>query len=576
MEERHKAARGPQASWIAFLAALLGAGAAAGCRRALEAPPNVLVVLGDTVRQDAVGCYGAGPGSTPAIDALAASGTRFTQARAQSSWTLPSVASLFTSRWCHEVTDWADMPQRLPEEALTLAELFRANGYATAGFSANVLVNRDDGFAQGFETFWAPPTDASMWTDAPATADRAVAWLAQPRRRPFFLYVHFVDPHSPYCPPDKRPKDPTAPVPGDMSLSFYGKNPLPDAATLQEWRRLYAEEVALVDRGFARVLSALSPTDRRRTYIVFLADHGEEFMDHGFLGHGWSLYDDLLKVPLVVAGPGIPAGRVVSEPVGLVDLLPTLAARAGLDPGPAGASFRGIDLSGALSGGAVRGDRTFLAETYRYGPLRVAVQHGMSQAILFNKGPAPTPPLTDGLFGDARVRSLLPRQALYDLARDPGEKSNLSEAPAAEGALRAARDLVMRVFASALPGRWVAIRGPGSGGRIEGKFHCSGPVTRLIPLFLRDGETMSFSKDEVQISLLDDGSVRAWLVPDRAELAVVSAEVTAGGLRLLQIARGNPVAAGWSTWVTSAKRAPDSKVDVDEQVRRLRALGYLQ
>ena len=457
-----------------------------------------------------------------------------------------------------------------------MAELFRAKGYRTAGFSANVLVNRDDGFAQGFDTFWAPPTEASMWTDALTTADHAVAWLKEEQQHPFFAYVHFVDPHSPYCPPDERPKDPNAPVPGDASLSFYGKRPLPDAATLAQWRRLYAEEVALVDRGLARVLAALTPEVRRRTDVVFVADHGEEFMEHGFLGHGWSLYDDLLKVPMIVSGPGIPAGHVVGEPVGLIDLLPTLAARAGLDARSVSGSWRGIDLSGALAGGAVPGDRTFLAETYHFGPLRVAVQRGMSQAIFFNKGPAPSPPVTDQLFGDARVRALLPRQALYDLERDPAQMHDLSENPASAGPLRAARDVALHAFAQALPGLWVALRGPGSGGRIEGGIRYSGPLTRLVPFFPRDGETLSFSRDEVRVSLLDDGAVRAWLVPDRVDLAVVSAAVAAAGSRLLPSAQQDPIAAGWSTWVANAKAKHGAPVDIDEQVRRLRALGYLQ
>jgi arylsulfatase A-like enzyme len=536
----------------------------------------VLIVLGDTMRLDSVGVYGAGPGRTPAIDALAASGVRFTQARAQSSWTLPSVASLFTSRWCHEVTDWADLPQRLPEEALTMAELFRAKGYATGGFSANVLVNHDNGFAQGFDTFWAPPTDASMWTDALTTAEHAAVWLRRVEHRPFFAYVHFVDPHSPYCPPEKRPKDPKAPVPGDASRSFYGKNPLPDAATLADWRRLYAEEVALVDRGLTRVLAALEPEVRRRTTVVFLSDHGEEFLDHGFLGHGWSLYDELLRVPLVVSGPGIPAGRIVTQPVGLIDLLPTLAARAKLAEPAAAASWRGVDLSRALAGGAAPAGRTFLAETYRYGPLRVAVLRGMTQAIFFNKGPAPSPPVTDRLFGDERVRALLPREAVFDLARDPGEKSNLAETPAALPALVAARDVVLRSFAAALPGRWVAVRGRGSGGRIEGTVRYGAALSRLVPFFPRDGESFSFAGDEARVSIRDDGSARAWLVPDRTELGVAAASLTAAGAKLLPVAQTDVLAPGWASWVAEERKTAGPAADVSEQARRLRALGYLQ
>ena len=547
----------------------------AGCRRA-AVPGNVLVFLGDTVRRDAVGVYGAGPNATPAIDALARSGVRFDDARAQSSWTLPSVASLFTSRWCHEVTDWADMPQRLPDEAVTIAELFAAKGYATAGFSANVLVNRDDGFAQGFQTFWAPPTEASMWTDALTTADQAVGWLRRNQRRPFFAYVHFVDPHSPYCPPDKRPKDPNAPIPGDASLSFYGRRPLPDAATLAEWRGLYAEEVALVDRGVARVLAALDPEVRRRTTVAFVSDHGEEFLEHGFLGHGWSLYDELLRVPFVLAGPDVPAGRVVREPVGLIDLLPTLVARSGLAAGDAAASFRGIDLSPAFAGRPLPRDRTFLAETYHFAPLRLAVIRGTRKAVFFNKGPGESPPVTDHLFGEERVRALLPREALFDLARDPGERANLAGERQSLPALAEAREVVWRSLRDALPGRWVAVRGRGTGARIDGTVHYSGLLTRLVPLFPRDGETFAVTGDSVRVSLLDDGSVRAWLAPDRTDLGVASAELVSGGGRLLPTAVADPLAVGWASWTVAAKRRTGAHVDVSEQVRRLRALGYLQ
>jgi arylsulfatase A-like enzyme len=568
---------------ISLVPALLAVAAAFACSRppsrvVEEAPPNVLVVLGDTVRQDAVGCYGAGAGRTPAIDALAASGVRFAQARASSSWTLPSVASAFTSRWPHEVTDWGDLEQRLPDEAETVAELFQRAGYDTAGFVANVLVNPDDGFAQGFSTFWVPPLDASMWTDALTTADRAAGWLATHQQHPFFAYVHFVDPHSPYCPPARRPRDRTAPIPGDVNPSFFGRRPLPDAATLAEWRSLYAEEVALVDQGLARVLGALAPEVRRRTLVVFLADHGEDFMDHGFLGHGWSLYDELVKVPLVISGPDLPAGRVVSEPVGLVDLLPTLTHLAGLERTPAARAWRGIDLSRAFRGEPLPRERTFLAETYRYGPLRLAVMRGATKAIFFNAAPGEPPPVTDRLFGEARVRALLPREALFDLQRDPREQANLAADPAARSALLEARQAVFESLRRVLPGRWIGVRGPGRGGRIEGVVRYRGRPERIVPLFLRDGESLTVNGDEVRVSLEDDGTPRAWLVPDRADLGVAAVEVTAAGTPLLarESVDGLASGAGWASWTVVAPRPASAPGAADEQVRRLKALGYLQ
>ena len=154
----------------------------------------------------------------------------------------------------------------------------------------------------------------------------------------------------------------------------------------------------------------------------------------------------------------------------------------------------------------------------------------------------------------------------------------LPAAPTAGAApvLRAARDVALKSFAEALPGRWVAVRGPGKGGRLEGTVRYAGLLTRLVPFFPRDGENFSFSREEVRVSLEDDGAVRAWLVPDRTELGVAGADLTAEGARLLPVAQGDPLARGWASWIATPKKRGGTHIDIDEQVRRLRALGYLQ
>jgi arylsulfatase A-like enzyme len=577
----------PAATRSAQLLVRLAAGDPEQCRwsssafvpSTLEAEtPNVLMILGDTVRRDALGAYGAPAGATPILDALAASGVRFDQARAQSSWTLPSVASLFTSRWCHEVTNWADQGEKIPEAATTLAELFRARGYATAGFTANVLLQKDTGFTQGFESWWVPAVERSLWTDALTTADRVIRWLGVHQRRPFLCYVHLVDPHSPYCPPERRPKDPGAPVPGDMSRSFWGKRPLPDAAELSEWRRLYAEEVRLLDRGVGRILSVLEPEVRRRTHVVFVSDHGEEFLEHGFIGHGWSLYDELLRVPLLVAGPGLPAGRVVREPVGLVDLLPTLAGLAGI-PAPAPRSWRGVDLSSGLRTGTLAADRTFLAQTYHYAPLRLAVQQGLTKAVFFNRGPEKLAPPTSRTFGAPRVRALLPVEAYFDLTRDPAEKANLAGQPDTLPPLRAARDTLLRALSGVLPGTWFVVRGPGNGGYVRGTVRYGAAPKRLIPLFAREGESLHLSGAEVRVSLRDDGSLGAWLLPDADEAPIIQVSLgVRDGVDLPRRAAASPIfqGPGWASFSVSGRGPFDSPAREAEQVERLRALGYLR
>jgi arylsulfatase A-like enzyme len=548
-------------------------------RQAAGSPLNVVLVLADTLRADALGAYGAAGNPSPTLDGLARAGTRFAQAHAAASWTLPSIASLFTSLPAYRAGHYATQPQYLYRESRTLAAEFAAAGYWTAAFSGSAIVSYDTGFGQGFGCFWADPLERLRKPDARDVARRAAVWLRANQHHPFFAYVHFQDCHSPYCRARDLPADPRAPVPGDSDPARDGKRPLPGAAELAEWRRLYATDVTEVDRGVAQVLDALEPAVRANTLVAFVADHGEEFLDHGYLGHGWSLFEELVHVPLLLAGAGVPAGRVVAVPVSLLDVMPTLTARAGLAVPPSDRrSWQGIDLGPALAGLPLPARRPLLAQAESFGPTRISVAAGPLKAVLFNLG-APRPAGTGaGSPIDARVAQLLPREALFDLAADPGEQRNLAGLAVYGAFLRGVRDLALAHLSTVTSGRWVALRGPGGGGLLRGRVRYAAAPPLVLPFFLRQDEKVTFNGDAVEVRLHDDGAVRGWLIPDRPGLRVLGADLTADS-RTLTRAAWQPGAGAlppraWAEWPATRPRPRD--VVSSEFIRRLRALGYIQ
>ncbi|HVQ23730.1 MAG TPA: sulfatase [Planctomycetota bacterium] len=305
-----------------------------------DAPTLVLVVV-DTLRADRLGCYG-GAVATPRIDALAARGVRFATARAASSWTWPATSSILTGLYpgAHGVRDY----QRclLVEGLDTLPELCMRRGYTTGGFVANALIAADNNFDQGFETFVCAPNVTARALNA-----RVAAWLADTEGCARFLYVHYMDPHLPYLPP------PAFIPPADELPAFSAEDEERLRARLagdgagdedtdlgRRWvelsRRMYDAEVAYLDTALGELLDALDAQGALQDAIVVLtADHGEEFLEHGLIGHGNHLYDESVRVPLVVTAFGRRAldPRAVALPVESKDILPTLAALAGL-PAP--------------------------------------------------------------------------------------------------------------------------------------------------------------------------------------------------------------------------------------------------
>jgi choline-sulfatase len=315
--------------------------------------PNVIVYLVDALRADRLGCYGGARPTSPAVDAFAKGATRFERAVAQATWTRPSVTSLLTGLGPH-AHGVQTLDDRLPDSAVTLPELLRAAGYRTAAFSTNLHVSAATGLAQGFADF-------ELLADAPSSEivnRRVLGWLdAHPATSgapPFFLYIHTIDPHAPYEPPVEM-------------LQRFAPGVLPSAGSNEEMRRtfampngdervrrvaqlsaLYDAEVAGNDRSFGALLAELR---RRGLYdsslLIFVADHGEEFDEHGFLGHANNLYAETLDVPLIVKWPRQTRGERVPALAQHVDLLPTILRACGLRP-PDG--LPGTDLFNLAAG----------------------------------------------------------------------------------------------------------------------------------------------------------------------------------------------------------------------------------
>lgn len=370
-----------------------------------QPPPVVLVTL-DTTRADHVGRVAPGSASlTPNLDALGTAGTRFTGALTPSPLTLPAHCSLLTGLEppSHGVRDngTASLPGDLP----TLATVFAARGYRTAAFIGSRVLDRRFGLARGFELYddflvaeeigeqGYPERDAASVTSA------ALAWAGKLRPgRPYFVWVHYYDPHAPYLPP------------GDWKGASDAKR--------------YAGEIAYVDREVGRLLAGLPGGNRR--LIAAVGDHGEMLGEHGEKEHGVFLYQGALAVPLLLAGPGVPAGRVVTGPAASRGLASTLLRLTGLaaDAAPFGPELPGVRAPAPAVPAAVYSETDMPASAYGWSPLAAAT--------------------------DARHRLIVaPRPELYDLRTDPGETRNLWGAPEQADAVRRLQGVIAGVHRAA-------------------------------------------------------------------------------------------------------------------------------
>lgn len=352
---------------------------------AVAARPDVVLITLDTTRADRIGAYGHAGAHTDTIDKLANDGLRFDRAYSVLPLTIPSHASMFTGLYPfhHDIRD--NGAGVLADRFTTMAEIFSANGYRTAGSAAAFVTTRQWGFAQGFDAFFdtMPQKDqqsargaSNYWhTERPGdlVVNDALTWLAGvPSNEPVFLWVHLYDAHFPYAPTPVY----AAEVPG----------------------RPYDAELAFVDDQVARVVEAFAG---RSTLFALMGDHGESLGDHGEGEHGIYTYDATQHVPLILSGAGVKAG-VVSEPVSAVDLLPTVLSLVGIAPP------EGIDGHVQPGGGTVPYAESYqMVDRFRIAPHRMVVE-GRLKLI------------------DKR------RPELYDLLADPTESTNLAAAQPAD------------------------------------------------------------------------------------------------------------------------------------------------
>ena len=308
--------------------------------------PDVIIYLIDTLRADHLGVYGYSRPTSPNIDRFAADAVTFDNARAQSSWTRPTVVSLLTglAPRRHGVNRRQDA---LSDSVETLAELLAGAGYDTAGFVTNGNAGPDFGLDQGFEQFRYLRESAET-AERHRLSDHLNLWLFDwlesrpPDARPFFLYAHATDPHVPYTPPEpfrSRFAPDVAPGIGGLEHAravIQGRLP-PTEETRRDLVDLYDAEIAFNDHHFGRLLERLKQLDLYdSSLIVLVADHGEEFLDHGGWEHGLTLFDEQLHVPLIVKLPGgRGAGRRIGASVSQVDVVPTILDLLGIPPPPA-------------------------------------------------------------------------------------------------------------------------------------------------------------------------------------------------------------------------------------------------
>ena len=393
---------------------------------AFKPPSLVVVYVFDALRADRVGHLGAGEGRTPTLDRLAAEGTTFAAHRSVAPNTLPSTKSLFTGRVWR-----AGGGLSLPRDIPTLAELLRSAGYRTACVSGNQNVSPTFGMTRGFDfdapevKFPPPRAERAAFNDNAARASAAAAaWMRTlgPGERGF-LYVHVIHPHNPYDPPAALAERFTRGVRSRIdgatdTLRAIDMGERPASAPDQDrLRGLYAGSLAYADAELAGLVEAATagrpPGD---VLFAITADHGEELFDHGGLLHGYTLYEEMLRIPLVLWSPGRVAPRRVEQPTDTIDLFATLLAATGASAPP---DTSGRALLAAPSGdeNAWTGPRFAAASAVRGGIY--GARWGKWKVIL-----APRSGLQWGMgSGIGRVRDA---EFVFDLAADPGETTNLA------------------------------------------------------------------------------------------------------------------------------------------------------
>lgn len=389
---------------------------------AMTAKPNVLLLSLDTVRTDSLHVYGSGT-ETPHVDSVARGGVVFTNFFAHAPWTRPSFASLFTSLYpsqhLAERNAKLGINRKLDGRFLTMAEIMKKAGYTTAGFTTNVNVDPVYGFDQGFDVYQGTVLRPKSATLPYPTGDEVFAafasWFRQNQHRRFFAWVNLMDAHMPYAAPEKYRAglvDPhySGPVTVPFNSAEYARRSDLSEADKRQIRALYEAGVRYDDDTVGKIIALLQKAGLDdETLVIITSDHGEEFWEHAGFEHGHTLYDELIHVPLIMKYPkafGVP-GKVttVTGVVRQVDFLPTVLDIVGIAP-PKDAHFEGVSVKPALSGRSIP-EREVYSESLHYGAEQKAIRTSKYKLIYH---------VSSG------------QVELFDLIKDPGEKTNIATA----------------------------------------------------------------------------------------------------------------------------------------------------
>ena len=403
----------------------------------LKCPPecNVILISIDDLRSDYLNTYGHKNPTSPNIDKFAQKSLVFENSFAQSSWTLPSHTAMLTGKYPHNL-DIEIISDRLPESS-SIAEILKNNDYLTAAYTSGAFINEDHGFARGFDTF----EENDSWQDAETLTQNAIHWLNNNKQKKIFLFLHYFHVHDPYSPNGDSAKLVDPNYTGSLKsfdisqiVKLNKEEITLPQSDLEQIKTLYDAELLELDSNLGKIFQLLSETKLiDNSIVVITSDHGEEFGERGGWGiHGYSLYDELIKVPLIIRIPDSKPERIphLTE---LVDIVPTITSILNLkNP----LEFDGVNLldiaSGKLSKDYVYSE-TFIQKQQMldnieegYSIRRIAdippqVQNGLNQQ---KKQKIKT--RTIRTTGFKLIKNFNGSTEFYNIKDDPLEKNNLA------------------------------------------------------------------------------------------------------------------------------------------------------
>lgn len=422
---------------LAFLGLNLGAGILGlQAKAALRDRPNVIFIMVDTLRADHVGCYGYDVPVTPNIDRFAQESTRFAEPIAQASWTIWSVDSLMTSRFPDLIVSNGMGDQLGPASDLhpyypTLAKVLKDRGYATHAVISNPLLRRSPGNMMGYDTYDDRPANADKdcIETSPRVNQAAMKLLDRLQGKRFFLSLVYMDPHYPYHLNKGFQYRPSRREPARQAL-LSGYNTPAKMAERRRRLQAYDSEIGYTDHYIGQLLDDLK---KRKLYddslIVVFADHGEEFLEHRDFEHMKTVYDEVIRVPLIVKLPRQRQGKVVGGRFPLIDLYPSLLAHLRIDARALGLQGDVVPLQTVLRSA----DKPVFSSTENIkcmmnGEYKYIETVNTPQAMMPGLQPPPLPPgflLKPGRQAaqpdDVKKRSI----EVFNLAKDPLEQHNL-------------------------------------------------------------------------------------------------------------------------------------------------------